>query len=456
MSKRFPVLKEVLHLLFPMVLTMTLELSISVVDTIMLGHYSPLHLAAVGLASSLWLPIGCFLIGVTFGITPLVTRHLHGRQSKLVNLYMSQAVGASLMLGILASLLVFFLLPHFASMMATEEETRRVTVSYLSIFAPALPMLALMTSYKNLFEAAGRPGFPLFVASTGLTLNVIFNYVLIFGHFGFSPMGADGAAIASLLSLYLAVLMFVVYDRFLNKKPLFTRFIWRYGKKFGILLNVGAPAGFAFAFEVGLFSSMTWLISAFGDLALGGGQIVMSYTAFLFTPLMAMSAVAAIVVAKAMSKEGVAGVKKRVRVIVLLGLFYVTLCFVLTQSFYQQIPYLFSNNADVVAIAASILLISSWYQYPDMLQTVFTGTLRGFRDTRTSMMAFAISLFGLSMPLGFWLSHYSPWAEALTLRGFYIGLGAGLCLLSTILILRFRFLLRRYEGKQVDLTSGVV
>ncbi|MCW8354568.1 MATE family efflux transporter [Marinomonas pontica] len=449
MVKRFPVLKEILHLLFPMVLTMTLELSISVVDTIMLGHYSALHLAAVGLASSLWLPVGCFLIGVTFGITPLVTRHLHGRQPKLVNLYMSQAVGLSVGLGVLASLIVVLLLPHFAALMATEEETRQVSVSYLYIFAPALPMLALMTAYKNLFEAAGRPGFPLFVASFGLVLNILFNYVLIFGKFGFPELGAKGAALASALSLYLAVSLFFVYDRFFNKSPLFTRLVWRYTRKFSILLNVGAPAGFAFAFEVGLFSSMTWLISSFGDLALGGGQIVMSYTSFLFTPMMAMSAVTAIVVAKAMSKEGVDGVRKRIRVIVLLGLSYVSVCFIITQVFHNHIPYIYSNNAEVVALAASILLISSCYQFPDMLQTVFTGALRGFRDTRSSMIAFAVSLFGLSIPFGFWLSHYSPWAETLSLRGFYIGLGAGLTLLATILILRFRIVVARYEGKRI-------
>jgi MATE family multidrug resistance protein len=447
--KRFTVLKEILHLLFPMVLTMTLELSISVVDTIMLGHYSALHLAAVGLASSLWLPVGCFLIGVTFGITPLVTRHLHGRQPKLVNLYMSQAIGLSVVLGLFASLIVVFVLPHFARFMATEEETRLVSVSYLYIFAPALPMLALMTAYKNLFEAAGRPGFPLFVASTGLALNVLFNYVLIFGKFGFPEMGAEGAALASSLSLYLAVSMFFVYDRYINKAPLFTRLVWRYTRKFSILLGVGAPAGFAFAFEVGLFSSMTWLISSFGDLALGGGQIVMSYTSFLFTPMMAMSAVTAIVVAKAMSKEGVEGVRKRIRVIILIGLSYVSMCFIITQLFHNQIPYIYSSNEQVVALAASILLISSCYQLPDMLQTVFTGALRGFRDTRSSMIAFGVSLFGLSIPLGFWLSHYSPWSETLSLRGFYIGLGAGLSLLAVILVVRFQVVLRRYEGKRI-------
>jgi MATE family multidrug resistance protein len=415
----------------------------------MLGHYSALHLAAVGLASSLWLPVGCFLIGVTFGITPLVTRHLHGRQPKLVNLYMSQAIGLSVVLGLFASLIVVFVLPHFARFMATEEETRLVSVSYLYIFAPALPMLALMTAYKNLFEAAGRPGFPLFVASTGLALNVLFNYVLIFGKFGFPEMGAEGAALASSLSLYLAVSMFFVYDRYINKAPLFTRLVWRYTRKFSILLGVGAPAGFAFAFEVGLFSSMTWLISSFGDLALGGGQIVMSYTSFLFTPMMAMSAVTAIVVAKAMSKEGVEGVRKRIRVIILIGLSYVSMCFIITQLFHNQIPYIYSSNEQVVALAASILLISSCYQLPDMLQTVFTGALRGFRDTRSSMIAFGVSLFGLSIPLGFWLSHYSPWSETLSLRGFYIGLGAGLSLLAVILVVRFQVVLRRYEGKRI-------
>lgn len=449
MVKRFPVLKEILHLLFPMVLTMTLELSISVVDTVMLGHYSASHLAAVGLASSLWLPVGCFLIGVTFGITPLVTRHLHGRQPKMVNLYMSQAVGLSVGLGLVASLIAVTLLPYLAGLMATQDETRAVAMDYLYIFAPALPMLALMTSYKNLFEAAGRPGFPLFVASVGLVLNVLFNYALIFGHFGLPALGARGAALASTLSLYLSVTFFFIYDRFINKRPLFTRLVWRYTRQFSILLGVGAPAGLAFAFEVGLFSSMTWLISSFGDLALGAGQVVMSYTSFLFTPMMAMSAVTAIVVAKAMSKEGVAGVKRRMRIIVILGSSYVGVCFIITQVFHDIIPLIYSSNQDVITLAASILVISSCYQLPDMLQTVFTGALRGFRDTRSSMIAFGVSLFGLSMPLGYWLSHYSPWSETLTVRGFYLGLAAGLILLAVILICRFRFVLKRFQGKRI-------
>lgn len=442
-------LKEILHLLVPMVLTMTLELSISLVDTIMLGHYSATHLAAVGLASSLWLPVGCFLIGVTFGITPLVTRHLHGRQPKLVNMYMSQAVGLSIVLGLLASIIAVTVLPYFIGVMATQEETRRVAVDYLYIFAPALPMLALMTAYKNLFEAAGRPGFPLFVASTGLLLNICFNYVLIFGKLGLPDMGARGAALASTLSLYLSVLFFFVYDRYFNKRPLFTKLIGRYMKSFSLLLHVGAPAGFAFTFEVALFSSMTWLISSFGDLAIGAGQVVMSYTSVLFTPMMAMSAVTAIVVAKAMSKEGVTGVRKRLRVIVWLGCGYVCVCFTITQLFHDVIPLLYSSNTQVVAMAASILLVSSCYQLPDMLQTVYTGALRGFRDTRSSMIGFAVSLFGLSIPFGYWLSHYSPWAEALTLRGFYIGLGSGLSLLAVILFFRLRFILNRYEGKRI-------
>ncbi|MEO9656057.1 MATE family efflux transporter [Marinomonas sp.] len=441
--KRFRALKEILHLLFPMVLTITLELSISVVDTIMLGHYSAQHLAAVGLASSLWMPIGCFLIGVTFGLTPLVTRHLHGRQLKLVNLYMSQAVGLSVILGLIASTLTVTVLPYFAGLMAEEAETRAVTINYLYLFAPALPMLALMTSYKNLFEAAGRPGLPLLVASIGLVLNVIFNYVLIYGKLGFPAMGAQGAAIASCLSLYLAVFFFFIYDRFFNNRPLFTRLVLKYTHKFGILLNVGAPAGFAFAFEIGLFSSMTWLISSFGDVALGAGQIVMSYISFLFTPLMAMSAVAAIVVAKSMSKEGPEGAKQRIAIIAKLGLGYVLVCFVITQSFHDVIPLIYSSDKEVVALAASILIISACYQLPDMLQTIYTGALRGVRDTRATMFAFGISLFGLSMPLGFWLSHYSPWAETLSLRGFYLGLGAGLSLLAVILIARFYRVINR-------------
>lgn len=441
-------LKEVLRLLFPMVLTMTLELSISVVDTLMLGHYSEYHLAAVGLASSLWTPVGCFLIGVTFGLTPLVTRHLHGRQRKLVNLYMSQAVGVCLFLGVVGALLTAFVLPFFAEMMAGEQETRDVTVGYLRFFAPALPVLALMTAYKNLYEAAGRPLFPLMMAGIGLVLNASMNYVLIFGHFGFPAMGAEGAALASTLSLYLAVTGFVLYDRFISHTPLFSRLVWRYIKQFGVLLSVGAPAGLSFAFEIGLFSSLTWLISAFGDLALGAGQIVMSYSSFLFTPLMAMSAVTAIVVAKALSQEGASGVRRKMNVVLTLGGGYVTFCFLMTQLFHSSIPKLYNSNPEVIQMAAGVLVISACYQIADMLQTVMTGALRGFRDTRVPMIAFGVSLFALSMPLGYWLSHYSPWSSELGIRGFYLGLLAGLSLLAALLIWRYNAVLKRAERRR--------
>ena len=453
MLNRWPMLKEVLHLLMPMVLTLTLELSISLVDTLMLGNYSPYHLAAVGLASSLWTPVGCFLMGITFGLTPLVTRHLHGRQMKMVNIYISQTLGVCLTIGVLAALTIAFILPYFAVMMASEEETQRVSVQYLQILAPAIPALALTVGYKNLFEAAGRPNFPLIAAAIGLLMNAGLNYVFIYGNFGFPEMGAAGAALASTISIYFSIILFFVYDKFFSEKTLFTKIKTKYLFKFGILLNVGLPAGLAFSFEIGLFSSMTWLISSFGDLAIGAGQIVMSYTSILFTPLMAMSAVTAIVVAK----EGVEGVRKRMRVIVGLGLVYVFVCFVITQVFSDVIPRFFTDDPKIIAMAAALLLISSTYQGVDMLQTVFTGGLRGFRDTRFSMIAFAISLFVLCLPLGYWLAHFSPWAAELNVRGFYIGLGSGLALLSLLLILRFRFVVNRALLRQVKFEeAGVI
>lgn len=456
MLNRWPVLKEVLHLLMPMVLTLTLELSISLVDTLMLGNYSPYHLAAVGLASSLWTPVGCFLMGITFGLTPLVTRHLHGRQIKMVNIYMSQTLGVCLTIGVLAALTVAFILPYFAVMMASEEETQRVSVQYLQILAPAIPALAFTVGYKNLFEAAGRPNFPLIAAGIGLLMNAALNYVFIYGHFGFPEMGAAGAALASTISIYFSISLFFVYDRFFSSVTLFTKVKTKYLLKFGILLNVGLPAGLAFSFEIGLFSSMTWLISSFGDLAIGAGQIVMSYTSLLFTPLMAMSAVTAIVVAKSLSKEGVEGVRKRMRVVVGLGLTYVLICFVLTQVFNETIPSFFTSDPDIIAMAAGLLIISSSYQVVDMLQTVFTGGLRGFRDTRYSMIAFATSLFVLCLPLGYWLAHFSPWSAELNVRGFYIGLGAGLALLSFLLILRFRFVVNRALKRKVKFDEASV
>ncbi|MGB2065265.1 MATE family efflux transporter [Marinomonas gallaica] len=448
-TKRYPSLSEILHLLFPMILTMTLELSISIVDTMMLGHYDSLHLAAVGLASSLWSPVACFMIGVTFGLTPLITRHLHGRQRLLVNVYMSQAFGLSIILGLIGAIMSITVLPMAAKMMASEPETQRVAAQYLYLFSPTFMALALMTSYKNLFEAAGKPRVPLLVATLSLILNIVFNYVLIYGKLGFPEMGASGAAIASASSVWLSLIVFVLYDLKVNPDTLFNRIDWYYVRHFGILFGVGMPAGFAFAFEIGLFSSLTWLISAFGDLALGAGQIVMSYSTILFTPLMAMSAVTAIVVAKAMATDGIEEVQRRIRIILALGAGYVAICFTLTQALHEQIPLLFSSNEVVAAMAAGILLISSSYQLPDMVQTVFTGALRGFRDTRSSMIAMAISLFGLSIPLGYWLSHYSPWAETLHVRGLYVGLGFGLLILATILTARYRLTLKKFRNKKL-------
>ncbi len=449
LAQRHPALGEILHLLFPMILTMSLELSISVVDTMMLGHYDALHLAAVGLASSLWGPVACFMIGVTFGLTPLVTRHLHGRQRRLVNIYMSQALGLSIILGVIGALMSLTVLPYAARLMATEPETQRVASLYLYLFSPAFMALALMTSYKNVFEAAGKPRIPLLVAFLSLVLNVIFNYVLIYGRFGFPEMGAAGAAIASVVAVYLSLFVFILYDLKFNKDTLFSRIKWRYTRHFGILFAVGMPAGFAFSFEIGLFSSLTWLISSFGDLALGAGQIVMSYCTILFTPLMAMSAVTAIIVAKAMATSGIDEVQRRVKIILSLGAVYVGVCFLVTQGLRHEIPLLFSSNPEVVAMAAGILLISATYQIPDMVQTVFTGALRGFRDTRTSMIAMGLSLFGLSIPLGFWLAHLSPWASELNIRGFYLGLGVGLSVLAVVLYWRYQRKLVIFRGRRL-------
>ncbi|TBR42852.1 MATE family efflux transporter [Marinomonas agarivorans] len=443
MSSRWSNLKEILHLLLPMVITLTLEFSISLIDTLMLGHYDSYHLAAVGIASSLWVPVGCLVMGTMFGLTPLITRHLHGRQPKLVNLYMSQAVGVCLSIGVLLTIFVVTVLPYFVGLMNVEEQTKRLAIYYLYFFAPAIPVLAFTIGYKNLFEAASRPHFPLLVAIMGLLLNVLLNYLLIYGAWGFPELGVVGAAIASTIATYCGVLVFFCYDRLFNPVTLFSQIKLKYLFKFGVLLHVGMPAGFALAFEVMLFSSIMWLASSFGDLAVGASQIAMSYTSILFTPLMAISSVSAILVAKALSAQGGQAVREKIRVIVALGFGYNLICLTLTQWFAIEIPLLYTSDTDVALMASGVLVIASVYQIVDMLQTTFTGALRGLRDTRTSMLAFAVSLFGLSLPLGFWLAHYSPWAERLTIKGFHIGLGIGLTLLAVILISRFYYLLRR-------------
>lgn len=448
MLKRWPKLQEIVYLLLPMILTFALELSAGFVDTIMLGHYDPYHLAAVGIASSLWLPFGCFLIGMNFALTPLVTRHLHGRQIKLVPMYMSQAFGVCFTIGVAVSLIVAFALPFLVGYLTDHPTTQKLTIQYLQCFASAMPFLGAVVAYKALFSAAGRPNLPLLSATISVLINILLNYLLIYGKFGLPELGAVGAALASAIAMLVSFVFFMLYDRLLNPSPLFSSLKVKYLFRYGILLHVGLPAGCSYALEIILFSSIIWMISSFGDLAVGAGQIVLSYMTILFTPLMGISAVSAIVVAKSFANEGVDGVRVRMRIILLLGFCYTLSCLLFTQLFSAEIPFLFTSDTRVAALTSGMLLIASCYQVVDMVQTALTGALRGLRDTRVPMLAFTVSLFGVSLPLGFWLAHYSPWSEWLNVRSFHLGLGAGLSLLAVILLWRFTFVLQQKAKRE--------
>jgi len=442
-----PFYKRNLHLALPVVVSQIGQVSVSLIDNMMVGHVGTSELAASSFANSVFM-IGMFFgMGITFGITPLIGNSFgNGKINEVVDwlkngifTHLAAAFGLSLiMLG------VYFLLPHLGQ---TQEVVKLAQPYFLLLCLSYLPFM-LFFSVKQFLEGIGNTKIAMYITITANLINVIFNYLLIYGKFGFPEMGLNGAGAGTLISRVAMPILFFIY---ILKTPGLKRyFVLAHQQHFSkqkivSLLKIGIPIAFQIIVEVIAFSIGAIMMGWLGEVPLAAHQVAIGLASFTYMISLGISQANTIRVSHQMGVKDFKAVKMAAFAsthLVLVFMLSMGIVFILTRNY---LPFLFTTDPEVVKIAAGLLVIAAIFQLFDGLQVVMLSTLRGMADVKLPMFIAFFAYLLLGIPTSYLLS----FKLMMGAQGIWFGYLVGLCIAGILFYLRFQHNLKKEHKKRV-------
>ena len=439
--------KRILALALPVVLAQAGQLTTQFADTAMVGNYGgedPAPLAAVSLGGSLFLLIYLAALGLALSITPIVGEHYaRGDRREVGRLFQNSALYCTI-IGVVATAVAVALRPFIAVlgawMSAPGQNIERVAdmaLPYYDMLVWSILPLMLFLAVKQFLEGIGNTKTAMWITLGGNALNILLNYLFIFGHWGTEAMGAEGAGLATLISRVAQTIAIIVYYYSSRRLRIYRAFFERDAIRrsyLATLFRVGYPISFQMVLESAAFILTSILALSFGEVAAGSMQVTFSIanTAWMIT--VAIGSASTIVVSHLYGSGHRAELRDTVAATYHLGLawgVFMAMVFVL---FREPLAAIFTENGEVIALSAQLMVLIAIYQFSDAIQGLSISMLRGLQDVKVIMPIVLVSYLGLNIPIGCWLAY----GMDMGCHGLVTGLIVGLTSAAVMTFIRLR------------------
>jgi MATE family multidrug resistance protein len=431
-------LRPTIQLSLPLVLAEIGWMSMGIVDTVMVGHLpdSARAIGSVSISSNIYNVLAFFGGGILIGLDTLVAQAFGaGRREdchrSLVNsIYLSIAMTPFLMVP------VWFFGPLLNSL-RVDPQVAVLAIPYMKALAFGLFPLLLYFAVRRCLQAMNMAKPIAFALITANIINAFFNWVLIYGKWGFPAMGVVGSGWSTALSrVYLAAVLvgyLLWYDHRhrteLLKTPVNLDFV-----RIRRLIFLGLPAALQMTLEISVFALVTALIGRLGALALASHQIALNTVAFTYMVPLGISSAAAVRVGHAIGRGKPVAAGDAGNAAIFLGAAFMTLASVALVVFPRWIALVYTPDETIIRSTAILLAAGAAFQLFDGIQTVATGALRGAGDTRTPLLCHFTAYWVIGLPLGAWLCFQRGWGAF----GLWAGLSLALILIGIVLLFVWR------------------
>lgn len=423
------------RLAVPVVVVQVGMMAMGFTDTVMVGRVSAEALAAVALGNVyVWAAI-IFGVGVLMALDPVVAQAVGAGDNEGVSRGLQRGIVMACILTVPASLLLLPVGPVLTLLRQPGEITPTAAAYALVSIAGVLPFY-LFVVFRQTLQAMHLLAPIVATIVLANAANVVLNWALIFGRLGVPAMGAIGSAWATVLSRWLmALLLLWIARRALLRHllPWRSEALARGPLKRMFLL--GAPIGVQHQLEYGVFGVVGLLMGWIGPVAMAGHQVALNLASLTFMVPLGVSAAAAVLVGNAIGRGDTAEARRAALAALLLGTGFM----LVSAGALIGVPHFFAsiytNKADVIAVAVVLIPLAGVFQVFDGLQVVCIGILRGAGDTRAPMLVAVIGFWFVGLPISWWLGFHT----SLGMAGLWWGLVAGLVAVSLILLARVRF-----------------
>lgn len=439
--------RAVLSLGLPLVASHVAQMLIGVTDTVMLGWYDVTDLAALSISHPVFFIVFIFGSGFAWAVTPLVASALSQGDDRQVRRVTRMGLWLSILFGCLAIPLFFFAESVFLAL-GQEPQVARQAGLYMPWLGlgmiPAL-MVQVLKSYLSALELTRA----ILVAVIGAALlNVLVNWLLIFGNLGAPELGIVGAGIASLLSHSASLAALVIYA--VLKRPdhaLFRNLHRPDPEALRAVFTIGLPIGFTLLAETGLFAASSVMMGWLGTIPLAAHGIALQIASLTFMVPLGLSQAVTVRVGRAWGRSD----PYELRAAALAGMALAGFAVIVTITAFLVVPEfligLFLDPADperpaILAAGVTFLAVAALFQLVDFGQVMALGMLRGVQDTRVPMVMAIVSYWLIGLPVGYFLGFVAGWGGV----GIWLGLTAGLA--CACISMQHRFW-RRYRLSQL-------
>jgi MATE family multidrug resistance protein len=442
-------------LALPMALTQLGQVAMLTTDVVLLGRLGADVLAAAALGMNVFFVFFIFGLGLVTATAPLAAQAHGAGDARGVRRVTRMGLWATLIVGAPASLILAFAEPILVAA-GQDAKLAAMAGEYVSTLLwcmiPGIGLIVL----RNFVSSLGHPRSAMWVMLAGIPLNALLVYAFVFGHFGMPKLGIAGAGLATALvqlAMFLAQLAIALWAKPFRDYRILDR-VWRADwRRLGQIFALGTPIAVSILMEMGVFVAAVMIMGWLGTVPLAAHQIAIQIASVTFMIPFGIAQAATVRVGHAVGRGDRAGVRRAGWTAVALGVAFMAAMAVLLFAARYELPELFldpaaANGAEVVALAATLLIYAALFQMFDGAQAIAMGSLRGLSDARIPMLIAGFSYW----VAGFTLAYALGIGAGLGAVGIWIGLATGLALAAILLSLRFRSRARRGYLPEVNVS----
>ncbi|ARK20263.1 MATE family efflux transporter [Sporosarcina ureae] len=433
-----------IKIMIPIVITQVALYLMSFFDILMTGRYDTFHLAGVTIGSSFWIPVYTGLSGILMGLTPIIAQQIGAKNKKDVRPTVQQALYVSLALSAIIFVLIHWVVLPAITRMPLDAPVIEVASAYLTGMSIGLVPLMAYTVLRSFFDALGATRVSMFIILLSAPINIMLNYLLIFGNFGFPELGGAGAGYASGFTYWLVFFIAVLIawtSRHFKEFTLFTGWQRISFPRWKEILLIGVPIGLSIFVETSIFSVVTLLMSSYTAQVISAHQIALNFTSLLYMVPLSVSMGTTILVGQSIGANKTKDAREYTYLGIAFAVVFSFLSIFILLMFRESIASMYTMDAEIITLAVHFFIYAALFQLSDAVQAPIQGALRGYKDVTMTFLVGVVSFWLIGLPTGFMLARFTE----LGAFGYWVGLIAGLTVGAVILSFRLRFIQNKYR-----------